>query len=166
MNELIKSVKKFSVTDNQHEFEKSLELVIDKFELLNNESCEWDLLKSNYSKLRYLNYTLEKSNLKLETNEKFLFSLNRFMEYIDKVTQVYLKKVDWESESEFSSKSKYIHTHLTKSLNSNDSIQKMKEILNAYSILVPIVEDIHQERFVEIIDDEDFLQEFKKARYT
>ena len=42
----------------------------------------------------------------------------------------------------------------------------MKEILNAYSVLVPIIEDMNNDKFVEIIDDEDFLQEFKKTRYT
>ena len=165
MNELIKSIKKFSVTDNERDFECSLDSVINKFESLNSENCEWDLLKSNYSKLRYLNYTMEKSNLNLQVNKKFLFSLGRFMEYIDKITQLYLQKVDWENQDEFSVESKNIGFHLTNSLNENDSIKKMKEILKAYSLLVPMVEDIHNERYIEIIDDEDFLQEFKKARY-
>ena len=166
MDSLIKSIKKFSISNDSDEFEKSLDDVIDKMESLNTENCEWELLKLNYSKLRYLNHTLEKSNLNLESNKKFLFSLSRFMEYIDKTTQCYLKKVDWESQDECPDKAKIIYNHFVKSLDENDSIKKMKEILNAYSVLVPIIEDMNNDKFIEIIDDEDFLQEFKKTRYT
>ena len=167
MNDLIKSIKNFSVTDNEEEFESSLDSVINKFQNLETEqNCEWSLLKSNYSKLRYLNHTLEKSNLNLKTNNKFLFSLSRFMDYIDKITQIYLQNVNWENQDEFSIESKNIYKNLTNSLNTGDSIEKMKEVLFAYSILIPIIEDIHGEKYNEIIDDEDFLQEFKKSRYT
>jgi Asp-tRNA(Asn)/Glu-tRNA(Gln) amidotransferase C subunit len=103
MDDLIKSIKIFSVTDNEEEFERSLDSVINKFQNLETEQkCEWSLLKSNYSKLRYLNHTLEKSNLNLKTNKKFLFSLNRFMDYIDKITQMYLQNVNWENQDEYS----------------------------------------------------------------
>ena len=167
MNDLIKSIKNFSVTDNKYEFECSLDSVIDKFQnLKTEENCEWELLKSNYSKLRYLNHTLEKSNLNLKTNNKFLFSLNCFMDYIDKITQMYLQKINWEIQDEFSIESKNIYNNLTNSLNTNNYIEKMKEVLFAYSILIPIIEDIRGDKYHEIIDDEDFLQEFKKSRYT
>jgi uncharacterized UPF0160 family protein len=167
MDSLIKSIKKFSITNNSDEFEKSLDSVIDKMEYLKTEeNCEWELLKLNYSKLRYLNHTLGKSNLTLESNKKFLFSLSRFMEYIDKTTQCYLEKVDWESQNECPDKAKIIYTHFVKSLDENDSIKKMKEILNAYAVLVPIIEDMNNDKFVETIDDEEFFHEFKKSRYN
>ena len=165
MDSLIKSIKKFSITNDRDEFESSLDSVIDKMESLKTENLEWDLLKLNYSKLRYLNHTLEKSNLNLESNKKFLFSLSRFMEYIDKTTQYYLQKVDWESQDECPDKAKNIYNHFVTSLNENDSIKKMKEILTAYSLLVPIIEEMNKDKYIEIIDDEDFLHEFKKTRY-
>ena len=167
MDSLIKSIKKFSITNDVNEFESSLDSVITKMESLKTEeNLEWELLKLNYSKLRYLNHTLEKSNLNLESNKKFLFSLRYFMEYIDKTTQYYLQKVDWESQDECPEQAKNIYNHFVTSLNENDSIKKMKEILTAYSLLVPIIEEMNKDKYIEIIDDEDFLHEFKKTRYT
>ena len=164
MDHLIKSIKKFSITNNEQEFDDSLDIVINKMaQLKTNENEHWELLKDNYSKLRYLNHILFKLNL--ESHKKFLFSLDRFMEYTDKISQSYLRNVDWDNETEYTEESKIIHIHILNSLNQPNAILKMKEILIAYGILVPIIESIRNEKFIEIVD-EDFLQEFKRKKYV
>lgn len=169
MNELIKSIKKFTITNNEQEFDDSLDLIINKMSQLQTsefENEQWDLVKTNYSKLRYLNHILELSKLNLEEHKKFLFSLDRFMEYTDKISQTYLKNINWENETEFIAESKIIHLHFSNSLNQTNVILKMKDVLSAYGVLVPIIESIRNEKFVEIIEDEEFLQEFKRKKYA
>jgi hypothetical protein len=130
--------------------------IIDKLDNLStyDSNYEWELLVSNYSKMKYL----KKMEDELKSSVNLLKSLSRFMEQIDKVTQYYLKMIDWNTES------KIIEDFLLKSLNFNDPFQKMDYVIKAYDILIPIIEDYNKEKHIEQIDDPEFLKIFKKRK--
>jgi len=168
MDQLIKGLKKFSLNKNEEDFETLLDDSICKMcNLMKTKNdIEWETLKSNYSKLRYLNYIIQMNNLQLDNHNKFMKSLGIFMEYIDTITLHYFKEINWDYDKEVGDKVMVIKELFEKSLNSNNSIEKMKYVLDAYLQLVPIVEQIRNERVVEIIDDQSFLEKFnlKKAK--
>ena len=121
---------------------------------------EWDTLIANYSKLKYL----KRMEQDLSCSKDLLNSLNRFMEQIDKVTQYYLREINWFSEPDMLEEGKLIEEHLTNSLNYNDPFQKMNCVIEAYNILVPIGEDFRREKYIQQIEDSDFIQTFKKRK--
>ena len=80
---------------------------------------------------------------------------------LDKITNYYLHEISWKCEDpEIQEEAIQIEEFLILSLNSTDCITKIKLVLKAYNILVPIVLEINDERFADIIDDETFLKEF------
>ena len=115
----------------------------------------------------FYNYNYEKKRLEQDSNHKDRIliigsSIARYS-FETSLLEDYLKTKGFEREVRLLS-----HAGMTPidAYGQRDSIEKMKEVLFAYSILIPIIEDIHGEKYNEIIDDEDFLQEFKKSRYT
>jgi hypothetical protein len=164
MDDLIKGLKKFKL--NQESFDNVLDESICKLCTLKvtPEVVEWEKLKSNYSKLRYLNYILESKSINLESHQKFLRALGIFMDYLDSITLIYFREINWKTEKEFVDQAIIIKEELEKSLNSNDPLKKMKYVLTAYNLLVQIVEKIQNEKFVEFIDDQAFLENFEFKR--
>ena len=164
MDVVIKSLKKFSLDQNENDFENSLDQVISKMKDLdtNLSSLEWDTLKSNFSKLRYLDYLVSKNQMKLP--EKFNESLEIFLKTMDTYTQHYLANIDFEMDSDILEDTKKIKELFEKSLNCNKSVLKMKYILGAYILLVPIVEGYTNDRFKDYIDDREFLDNFSFKR--
>jgi hypothetical protein len=165
MEALIKSVKKFSIDYNVETFEDSLNDVVSKMETMDLITPEWDNLKSNFTKLRYLDYLISKNNIPLSDN--FHKSLEIFLNGLDTVSQHYLNNIDFEMESyhpELLVKTKKIKELLELSLNCNENITKMKHILGAYIRLVSIVEGIVNEPFKEEPLDPAFLRKFKRQK--
>jgi hypothetical protein len=117
-------------------------------------SHEWDCLVENYSKLKYL----ESIDYEITGSIRLMDSLRRFMEQIDKVTQYYLKEILWEGPIIQIQKIFY------DSLNINNPIIKLKCVVKAYDLLVPHVEEIREQKYIQQIDDEEFIQTFKKRR--
>lgn len=115
---------------------------------------EWECLAENYSKLKYL----ESIDYEITGSIRLMDSLRRFMEQIDKVTQYYLKEILWEGQTIQIQKIFY------ESLNINNPIIKLKYVVKAYDLLVPIVEEIREQKYIQQIDDEEFIQTFKKRR--
>jgi hypothetical protein len=120
----------------------------------NEFNHEWDCLVENYSKLKFL----DSIDYELIGSTKLMDSLRRFMEQIDKVSQHYLREILWE-ESLIP-----IKKYLSDSLNHNNPITKLKYVVKAYELLVPIVEEIREQKCVRQIEDDDFIQTFKKRR--
>ena len=120
----------------------------------NEFNHEWDCLVENYSKLKFL----DSIDYELIGSIKLMDSLRRFMEQIDKVSQHYLREILWE-ESLIP-----IKKYLSDSLNHNNPITKLKYVVKAYELLVPIVEEIREQKCVRQIEDDDFIQTFKKRR--
>jgi hypothetical protein len=172
MDDLIKSVKQFSLKNDTQEFENSLDSVISKMETLETNSyVEWEVLKSNYSKLRYLDYLIEGKSIfsikKTELPIKFYQSLDTFLAKMDTEIKHYFECIDFELdeyEPSLLQKTKKIKKLFEDSLNCNESIKKMKLILQAFNLLVPIAEDITKDKFKDFIDDNDFLKTFTFKR--
>jgi hypothetical protein len=163
MDQLIKSVKKFSIDQNNDTFENSLDSIIDQMQRLETDLnvIEWNNLKSNFSKLRYLDYLI-KNNNNITLSSKFNESLEIFLKNMDLTTQHYLNHIDFELPEytpDLLIKTKKIKKYFDKSLNSNDNLIKMKYILNAYLLLVPIVEGYTNEPFKDELD-RSFVQNF------
>jgi hypothetical protein len=116
----------------------------------NDLNYEWDCLVENYSKLKYL----ENIDYELIGSTKLMDSLRRFMEQIDKVSQHYLREILWE-ESLLE-----IEKYLSYSLNHNNPITKLKYVIKAYELLVPVVEKIREQKCVQQIEDHEFIQTF------
>ena len=152
MDQLLKSLDNFKLGIS------GIDEIISEFDNLSTQdnNHEWEMLIANYSKLRYL------ENMEFELSG--LDSFRRFMEQIDKVTQRYLREVNWDADFEFIDESLEIKYNLSNSLNNNNPFKKLKYIIRAYDILVPIVEDFRKEKFVDVIEDLDFIKTFKKRR--
>ena len=152
MDQLLKSLDNFKLGIS------GIDDIISEFDNLSTQdnNHEWEMLIANYSKLRYL------ENMEFELSG--LDSFRRFMEQIDKVTQRYLREINWNVDFEFIDESLEIKYNLSNSLNNNNPFKKLKYIIRAYDILVPIVEDFRKEKFVDVIEDLDFIKTFKKRR--
>ena len=166
MDSLINSLENFNIHRDIVKFEMDLDSVISDFKKINNVVDEWEILKSNYSKLRYINELID--NFYVPNSDKFLKSIEIFMNTIDRTTQYYLHEIDWKNQKPdcFTGICLEIEKYFTLSLHSNDCIEKLKNLLKAYDMLIPIVLEFNNEKFVDIIDDQHFLREFsvKKRR--
>jgi hypothetical protein len=120
----------------------------------NDFNYEWDCLVENYSKLKYL----DSIDYELIGSTKLMDSLRRFMEQIDKVSQHYLREILWEEYL------LEIKKYLSDSLNHNNPMTKLKCVVKAYELLVPVVEEIREQKCVQQIEDDEFIQTFKKRR--
>jgi hypothetical protein len=116
----------------------------------NDFNHEWDCLVENYSKLKYL----DSIDYELIGSTKLMDSLRRFMEQIDKVSQHYLREILWEEYL------LEIKKYLSDSLNHNNPMTKLKCVVKAYELLVPVVEEIREQKCVQQIDDDEFIQTF------
>ena len=158
MDSLVNAMYSFKITKNQETFDNDLDSLILKIDGLSTSDpdLEWDTIKSNYSKLRYTNHLIEFYDFK--EIKKFVMALSKFLDYIDTINQYYIKQLSWDEE-EHSEDFSEILDLFTKSLNLNDPFEKLKTILKAYKIFIPIIEVYREEKFVEFIDDQDFLKE-------
>ena len=145
MDSLIKSLRTFVVTNDSDRFNDSLDSVINQLSSLqtSDPDLEWEILCKNYSKLRYLKHTLDKHHLNLGEHEKFNISLRIYMETIDKQNQYYLKEINWEISE--NNEAKLIKKYLENSLNLA-GIEKLKEVLMGYHLLVHIVEKMRESK--------------------
>ena len=121
---------------------------------------EWEILKSNYSKLLYiddLTYGIDTTNF-----SNLSICMNKFMESIDKLTQRYLKSINWSDDDP---EDVAIKDYFEKSLNTGPD--RFKNILSAYDYFITIVEYYRGDKFTEIVLDSSFIEEFsfkKKKR--
>jgi len=156
MDSLIQSLKKFEIG------ESGIDDIINKLNKLSTENDEWEILVKNYSKLKYL----KNMESQLIHSKELIKSLSTFMEKIDSVNQSYLKEINWLIDSDILEESKKIQLMLTESLNFNCPFKKLKYIIDAYDILIPIIEDFGRGKPNENIDDTQFLQTFKRRKIT
>lgn len=162
IDNLSESIRTFAITSNQERFDNELDFIMNKMntvEIDTEDSDEqWDTLRLNYSRLKYLNETVNHFNL--PTEGKFIESIKRFMDSIDKKTLFYLREINWySSEPSIFKESMEIKENLEASLNENDPFKRLTSVVNAYKILVDIVEDMRNEK-CECALDLDFLNEF------
>jgi len=163
IDELTDSIQRFAVIRNETAFESELDVLMGRMESASLDPLDkWEILQANYSKLKYLHETVNFYNL--PSQGKFMISLEKFMDNIDRQNQYYLGHIDWDSrESEFKIEGKLIKRCLKSSLNRNDPINKLADVLKAYEILVCIVEDFRGEKCENILEPE-FLDEFEPPK--
>lgn len=148
INALTISISEFGISRNEYNFNNDLDSIMDKLkhtnitEINENEEADkrWNVLKSNYSKLKYLYELINFYNL--PTEGRFIQSLSIFMESIDKKTQDYLKNIDWNERPE----DLVVKKHFDNSININNPVLKLNEIIKGYNILIPIVENVRMEK--------------------
>ena len=156
MDSLINAINSFKILENKSE--EIFDDLISKMEILDtsDSEIEWDVLKSNYSKLRYLNHLID--NYVFPETKKFSRILISILNGIDSMTQYYLKELDWDSEENMKEECLETKVLFEKSLNIYFPIEKLKTILLAYDIFIPIIESFRKERFVDLVDDQPFLE--------
>ena len=100
MDELLKSINNFKLTNDKEQFEDDLDIVINKFneQELNDPNYEWETLCTNYSKLKYLDKITR--NYYIPESEKFLLALEKFMISIDNMNKRYVCEIYWDSCNE------------------------------------------------------------------
>ena len=167
MEFLIEKLHVFSITHDDKKFNESVDYLLQfEFEKASmsevDQDTQWELLKRNYSNLKYINELLNCYNYKL--NIKFYNLLDKFLQGIDKTTQEYLKDIIWEDyDGELTTSLEDIQLNFDKSLNENDFDKKIKLVLDAYRLLIPIIEDFRREQHEEVID-QDFRNMFAPKR--
>jgi hypothetical protein len=145
METLIRSLEVFAISKDEKKFSRSIDSILNDLSLAEPDETEntdhrWELLKSNFSKLSYIGELLNHYHYILPPN--FFNLLEIFTDSLDKTTQIYIKLIEQEDDEE---SYKEIKENFEKSLDSNSDISKIKYLLTAYNILVPIVEDFRRE---------------------
>jgi hypothetical protein len=165
MDSLLNALTTFSVSPN-----KSQELfndLLSKVEQLTTHDPdeEWGTLSLNFSKLKYIDYLI--TNFDFPESEAFTEYLTSFLKEIDKKNQYYIDTLNFESDSSIQHEGKMIKCIFENSFGMENPLEKLKSILKAYSILVEIIEEIREEHYTEIVDDDEFIEEtesFKRKR--
>jgi hypothetical protein len=128
---------------------------MDNFDNFLDEDADvrWGELLNNYAKLKYI-----ESNKNNESND----FINHFLKQIDKKTQIYLSEISWNSDGNtLYYDIKRIEKYLEQSLQENSIDKKIKILLDAYKLIVQIVEILRNEEIVHLeVDDDDFLDFF------
>ncbi len=153
-----------TVIHTEESFEDELDVLIENLSIDKKSVIDpWITLSGNYSKLRYL-YELI-NFYEIPKKDKFNECLKFFFIQIDKTNQYYLREINWEGDKRIQKECMEIELLLEKSLNLNDQIVKLKTIIDAYTIFVPLIEDFRKEKHIDYIEDVEFLQTFKKRKF-
>ena len=112
---------------------------------------EWKKLIANYYKLKHFKQYFIKMNC-YSIQFKNLFSI--FMEKIDTVNQIYMEKINLNSEDypDIADIISLIKYNLDSSLNENDPFRKLSYVLNSYKNIIRLVEREVGEKHEEVID--------------
>jgi hypothetical protein len=145
LDDLCAAVNTFSITNAQDEFQSDLDIIMNKMNGVQIEDTNqnWLVLKTNYTKLNYLLRCIKSCSFGL--SDKFSQVLEKFIESIDRKTQEYIEEIDF---FDIDRDELVIKELLLESLNQNDPVSKMTKILEAYHILIPIVENLRGEKYV------------------
>jgi hypothetical protein len=144
MEALIKSIKEITLD------KLTVDDLIDKlnnFTVLGKRKCELEYqdFRINYKKLEEIkNFLIE-----LSPNEQnnLRIPIEEFLIVIDKKTQYYIQEINWNPvDEDIMYESQKISDFFFKSLNSNNQIEKINYILEAYSLISDIIDDLGNER--------------------
>ena len=161
MDSFIKSLENLSVNKDITSFDKELGNLIYQMDNLETND-EWNNLTVNYSKLKYIGELVD--NWYIQESVKFLEILDKFMVNINMTNQKYLDEINWEEENDYHEDCLIIKRNLEASIRSTDCIEQLRVTVYAYSLLVPILEEIRNEQYIEQIEDPVFLNDFNVKR--
>ena len=153
MELLIKSIEHFAISQNEQTFDNCLDEIIFRVNNLYTVDAEfeWQSLRENYSKIKYLNELLNFYNIK--QTKKFVSLIGIFLGSIDRTTQMYLREINWDDNPT-------IQDYLLNSLNAQNPLHKLGLVLKAYQLLVPIIEGYRNEKIDFEIKDQNFIKTF------
>jgi hypothetical protein len=72
-----------------------------------------------------------------------------------------LSELNWEDDNK--EEFEYVHDLFEKSLNQNNPFDKIKMILEAYDYFIPVIEEYRSERFVDCVQDQDFIEKVESV---
>jgi len=140
IDSLTASINVFSVTQDDLHFGLKLDNIIKGMEKIdvNNFEKNWIELKTNYSKLKYLN-ELSKS---IVVTGKFIDTLATFTTKLDQVNERYLMDINWyNQDSSIHEKCIEIKKLLEYSISLKNPLLKLQFVMDAYNILFPIIQE-------------------------
>jgi hypothetical protein len=163
MDFLIEQLHIFAITKNEKKFGQSVDELLTSLKLTESDpDLEWETLKTNFSNIKYINEMMNHYDYSFGTH--FYDLISQFVSRIDTATQFYIRNIDFEeTDSELKECCKTIKFYLESSLNENDITNKIRFVMYAYDLLIPIVEDFRREKYHEIIDQE-FRNKFSPKR--
>ena len=151
MDELINALNNFGVTEQ-----------FGVPEQIDND-IEWEHLSKNYAKLIYIKHLIIKHN---PNHPEFFNCLSNFINGLDSMAQHYIKEMTWYNDpdlEEYYEDSQMIRHCLEMALETSDILSKMHYLIEAYSTLVPIIEEFRRER-ADLDVEPEFKQSFKKRK--
>lgn len=153
---LTSSIELFGLTQNEKHFDKDLDTLVNIMKVVSidkeaESQKNYTELKANYTKLKYLHELINFYNMPI--TGKFIDTLEVFMVTIDKKTQLYLETIKWyDPDIEFHNKCVKIKRSLELSLSVSNPLTKLQLVVDAYKILVPIIEQDRNEIIEDFVD--------------
>ena len=135
---------------------------IENTEIMDND-METEKLKSTYSKLKYL----ESLNqyVTLAYNKEYLMLLSNYLQKVDNLSKHFLQNIEWDIEDAMYTTGKRIQKKLEESIRIEANlIKKLNVCVKAYSMLMNVAEDTRNENLETQVDDDEFLETFKKFK--
>jgi hypothetical protein len=145
MDSLLDSLVKFNINRDENEFDSSIDDIIYKLnnQQISDQDYEWDTLCKNYTNICYLDDTIK--NYYIPESEKFLIALDKFMYRIDQINLRYINEIEWDTNENVNCKE--TERLLKLSYFEKDVILKLDYCVQAYKILITIVEIIRKEKY-------------------
>ena len=162
MDDLITSLEYFAISKNEKVFNDDIENIMNKLCIDKEEEdpdLHWEILKSNFTKIKYISQLLNHYHYILPIN--FFDLLNIFIKSLDKTTKIYVDLLKQEicDDDELNQSYEEIKSYFDKSLEPDvKEIDKIKLLLKGYSILVPIIEDFRKEKYYDEKLDPEFVK--------
>ena len=179
MDSLIKSLEVFAINKDEKKFSDNLDVIMGNLtinnlkseisntikedtEEINEEEAneedaerEWEILKSDYSKIKYISQLLNHYHYILPA--KFFTLLKVFTDSLDKTTNIYIGLMDDDYASgncdeELRHCYKKIKKYFQEALETKNDVSKVEKLLKGYDILIPIIEDFRKEKYYDNLD--------------
>ena len=139
MDSLINSIRKVSIN------KASVDDLVDslnKFSVLGKRKSEveYNEFKVNFKKLLKLNSFL--NEMSFSEQVELIPKMKEFLDILDKKTQYYLQEINWDCDPEILQEAQEISSLFFSSLNTNDPFERFKFILEAYTKIQDIIDDL------------------------
>jgi hypothetical protein len=139
MDSLINSIRKISVN------KASVDDLVDslnKFSVLGKRKAEveYNEFSVNFKKLLKLNSFL--NEMCYSEQLELVPKIKEFLDVLDRKTQYYLQEINWECDPEILEEAQDIAALFFSSLNCNDPFERLKFVLEAYTKIQIILDDL------------------------
>jgi hypothetical protein len=163
MDYLISGIQRFAINKNEDEFNYLLNgLNGIKLNETDESEDEWEILKDNYSKLKYIHDLINFYHI--PEQENFTEILKKFIVSMEEPVSKYLLEIDWfHVVDELKEDCEEIERLFECFMGTTNIFNKLKFITDAYNLLIPIVEDFRNEKIVVKVD-KTFRDSFKPLK--